>query len=162
MTCTIIGVCTSFTLSMFPILLFVGDIAFSFSTHVLPLNIIGGDVGSISFLVQWSEPCIQNFILCTRWLQWLDTYAFWWDGSFTIWKLFHSYFWKPWRYLPSSIDQLFRLSLLYLVMFYIVGVLQISSLIVFANSCFFMIIFCSYLLRHSLVWRLPLSFTSSF
>ena len=42
MTRTIIGVCTSFALSMFLILLSVGDIAFSFSVYVLPLSIIGG------------------------------------------------------------------------------------------------------------------------
>ena len=74
--------------------------------------------------------------LCTRRLQWLDTYAFRWDGSLTIWTLFHSYFWKSWRYLPSSIDQLFRRSLLYQVMFNSMEVLWINYLIVFATSCF--------------------------
>ena len=42
MTHVIIGVCTSFALLVFLVLLFAGDIALSFSIFVLPLRIIGG------------------------------------------------------------------------------------------------------------------------
>ena len=45
-------------------------------------------------------------------------------------------FWKPLKYLPSLIYQFFRLSLLYLIMFYLVEVLQINNLTMFATSCF--------------------------
>ena len=50
--------------------------------------------------------------LCTRWLQWLDTYAFWWNWSFTIWTLFPSYFFGSHKdifhlWLISSLDLVF-------------------------------------------------------
>ena len=56
MTHAIIGACTSFALSMFLVILFVGDIAWSFNVHVSPISI--GYIGSNSFLVQLSELCI--------------------------------------------------------------------------------------------------------
>ena len=62
MTCAIIGVCTSFALSMF-IVLSVGNIAFSFSVLISPLNIIGGVF--LVLMLSWFDGVSYVFSICS-------------------------------------------------------------------------------------------------